>query len=83
MISHGSCSEAEKETQSLLCSLCRKTQSSTKRCALGKAIWINIPYKMIPRQSLLEHESRSCHESAVSREATRALSGKDDEISRA
>ena len=77
-------SEAENKTKyrilSLLCSIYQKTQSRPKRYALGNAIWIDTPCKTLTRQSLLEHVRSSCHESAVSKEATHALPSNDDRI---
>ena len=58
----------------MLCSTYCKTNCRPVQAPLGKAAWIDVPCKIITRQSLKEHV-QSCHKEAMRVESSRVLAG--------
>ena len=65
------------------CSLCRRNKCRSRRAPAGMATWVEVPCKVITRQSLTEHSQSNCHKEAMSVETTRALAQRQGGIAEA
>ena len=66
--------------QGMMCSLCCKHNWHPNKAALGRAIWLDLAYKSLMKQSLVKHSQSKSHSTAVKMEAALYSSSSDGGI---